>query len=248
MRGNAIAWIALFVALSGTTYAATALPKNSVGTKQLRRYAVTGPKVKKNSLTGANIDESRLGEVPKAIISQDAVTLAGNAPSAFLGAGATATNADKLDGIDSSVFGNKIVVAGSNFEPRNSGSVEKTYNSTGSIYCTGSPVDFQYRVQLPQGASIQGIDYRYLDNDAGTNSSAALYVFNSLDGTGSASDEIATASTTGASLANRTASAEPGTPHIVDNNKYSYELLWSPFACAANMQIRGVAVRYTLPG
>ena len=36
LRGNTIALLALFIALGGTTYAATSLPKNSVGTKQLR--------------------------------------------------------------------------------------------------------------------------------------------------------------------------------------------------------------------
>src|SRR3954447_18428351 len=90
IRGNAIAWLALFVALSGTTYAATSLPKNSVGNKQLKKNSVTGSKVKKNSLTGTNINESKLGEVPKALVARDASTLAGSQPSAFLGAGATA--------------------------------------------------------------------------------------------------------------------------------------------------------------
>lgn len=33
--------LALFVALGGTTYAAATLPKNSVGTKQLKKNAVT---------------------------------------------------------------------------------------------------------------------------------------------------------------------------------------------------------------
>jgi hypothetical protein len=41
-----ISLIALFVALGGTTYAATSLPKNSVGTKQLKKNAVTGVKIK----------------------------------------------------------------------------------------------------------------------------------------------------------------------------------------------------------
>jgi hypothetical protein len=42
---TAIAVLALFVALGGTTYAATSLPANSVGPKQLKRAAVTPPKV-----------------------------------------------------------------------------------------------------------------------------------------------------------------------------------------------------------
>jgi hypothetical protein len=50
LRSNAIAYVALFIALGGTAYAAKALPKNSVGTKQLKSNAVTGPKVKNGSL------------------------------------------------------------------------------------------------------------------------------------------------------------------------------------------------------
>jgi hypothetical protein len=72
LRRNTIALLALFIALGGTTYAATALPKNSVGTKQLRKNAVTSAKVKNNALTGADILESSLGKVPSAA-SADAV-------------------------------------------------------------------------------------------------------------------------------------------------------------------------------
>lgn len=66
IRGNLVGYLALFVALGGTAVAATALPANSVGTKQLKAAAVTGPKVAKNTLTGANINESTLGMVPNA--------------------------------------------------------------------------------------------------------------------------------------------------------------------------------------
>jgi hypothetical protein len=76
LRRNTIALLALFIALGGTTYAATALPKNSVGPKQLRKNAVTnkkiaknavtGAKVKNDSLTGGDILESSLGRVPSA--------------------------------------------------------------------------------------------------------------------------------------------------------------------------------------
>lgn len=40
-----IALLSLFVALGGTVYAATTLPKNSVGTKQIKNKAVTRPKL-----------------------------------------------------------------------------------------------------------------------------------------------------------------------------------------------------------
>jgi hypothetical protein len=74
---NVMATVALFVALGGAGYAALKLPKNSVGTKQLKRSAVTGDKlangavtalkVKGRSLTGAQINASTLGTVPSAL-------------------------------------------------------------------------------------------------------------------------------------------------------------------------------------
>jgi hypothetical protein len=50
LRSPVVSWLALFVALGGTGYAAARLPANSVGTKQLRKGAVTGVKVKTGSL------------------------------------------------------------------------------------------------------------------------------------------------------------------------------------------------------
>ena len=50
LRRNAIALLALAVALGGTSYAAITLPRNSVGTKQLKRNAVTTVKVKDRTL------------------------------------------------------------------------------------------------------------------------------------------------------------------------------------------------------
>jgi hypothetical protein len=61
-----VACIALAVALGGTSYAAIRLPAGSVGTKQLKRGAITGIKVRGNTLTGNQINEARLGKVPTA--------------------------------------------------------------------------------------------------------------------------------------------------------------------------------------
>ena len=41
LRSNAIAYLALFVALGGTSYAATSLPAGSVGTRQLKNHSIT---------------------------------------------------------------------------------------------------------------------------------------------------------------------------------------------------------------
>jgi hypothetical protein len=80
---NMIALVALFVALGGTAYAATALPAGSVGTKQLKNAAVAsskikpsavnGAKVADNSITGADVLESSLGQVPSAADATHAV-------------------------------------------------------------------------------------------------------------------------------------------------------------------------------
>lgn len=79
---NVTAFLALFVALSATSYAAFKLPANSVGTKQLKKGAVTsaklaarsvdGSKVVPNSLTGADINVATLGKVPSAATADTA--------------------------------------------------------------------------------------------------------------------------------------------------------------------------------
>lgn len=90
-----ISVIALVVATAGTGYAAFKLPKNSVGTKQLKSNSVTGAKVKDDSLTGADIKASTLGTVPKAT-SADSASSASSASNA--------SNADKLGGLAASSF------------------------------------------------------------------------------------------------------------------------------------------------
>jgi hypothetical protein len=72
-----ISLIALFVALGGTSYAATALARNSVGTKQLKNNAVTGSKIKNGAVTAAKINPAGL-TVPSAT---DASSIGGLAAS-----------------------------------------------------------------------------------------------------------------------------------------------------------------------
>jgi endosialidase-like protein len=89
IRSKGVVLVAALLVLCGTTYAAAAVPKNSVGTKQLKKGAVTAKKVKKNSLTGTQINESTLGTVPSAV------------------------NADTLDGLHANTF----ALAGSSAAP-----------------------------------------------------------------------------------------------------------------------------------
>lgn len=233
IRQNAIAFLALFIALSGTAFAATKLPKNSVGTKQIKKSAVTGVKVKKNTLSGRQINESKLGRVPSA--------------TSALSAG-TAANADKLDGIDSSVLGSALTVPGSVFAPRDgsSGTV-KQYSGSGAINAVGGTGDFHYAVSLPQGARVTSLDYRYVDDEALVSSGLELVAFNSIGANGSESDTIVSASSAGDNSSRRNSTGVPTGPAVIDNTKWSYVLVWSPFQAGITMQLVGARINYTLP-
>jgi hypothetical protein len=141
LRRNTIALFALFLALSGTTYAAAnALAPNSVGTKQLKKNAVTpakisksavtnpkiaknavmGAKVKDNSLSGADVLESSLGKVPSATAADTATTVGGSTVKSFVtsvvsgGAAATVLNLNGLIITLTCAAGNVDFVANNN--------------------------------------------------------------------------------------------------------------------------------------
>jgi hypothetical protein len=286
LRGNLVAYLALFVALSGTAYAAKALPNNSVGTKQLKKRAVTGAKVKNNTITGRQVRESTLAQVPSAaragaadtatnatnaLNAQNAAnagTLAGQPPSAFLpaggkaadsalldgqprssflAAGAKAADSEKWDGIDSAVLGNRVTVLGSGFHPREDDATDRIYVSTGSISCGGTNETFHAPVHLPQGATVVGIDYGFIDNAAAGASSLDLTAFDALGDAPLLSDTIVTATSTGDDSNRRKVSATAPDVHVVDNAKWAYALTWSPSACSTEHQLAGGSVRYTLP-
>ena len=50
VRRHHVALLALFVALGGTSYAAVKLPRNSVGTVQIKNKAVTRTKIARKTL------------------------------------------------------------------------------------------------------------------------------------------------------------------------------------------------------
>jgi hypothetical protein len=70
---------------------------------------VPGKKLKKDTLTGAEIKEAALGKVPSAL---NADTLGGKDSAAFLGINATAANADRLGGAGSAAFLGSHATAG----------------------------------------------------------------------------------------------------------------------------------------
>jgi hypothetical protein len=85
--------IALVVALGGTSYAAFTLPKNSVGTKQLKNGAVTDRKIKNGAVTKTKLNLAGV-VAPSAIHANhanradDADMLGGRPGTAYLGSNA----------------------------------------------------------------------------------------------------------------------------------------------------------------
>lgn len=57
-----VSCVALAVALGGTGYAITALPKNSVGAKQIKKDAVTGAKIKDGSVEARDLQPGVLAQ------------------------------------------------------------------------------------------------------------------------------------------------------------------------------------------
>lgn len=60
LKSNAVAYVALFIALGGTGYAATTLPAGSVGTKQLRNGSVTASKLAKGAVSSTNLNSKTI--------------------------------------------------------------------------------------------------------------------------------------------------------------------------------------------
>ena len=81
LSGNLIAYVALFLAMSGGAYAATIAPKNSVVTKSIKNGAVTKKKIRDGAVTTSKL-------------SSDAI-----APTAL-----NANNADRLGGVDAASY------------------------------------------------------------------------------------------------------------------------------------------------
>ncbi len=104
---NVVATLALFMTLSGSAFAVTSLPNDSVGNQQLkdgavssaklRNGAVTATKVAKHTLTGAEIKSSTLGTVPKATVASAPAPLAsGKTEVGDWSVAGVATAADQL--------------------------------------------------------------------------------------------------------------------------------------------------------
>jgi len=100
---NAIATVALFVALGGVAVAATQLPRNSVGARQLKRGAVTSAKLAKKSVINGKLGPNSVGP---GNIGNGAVT------TAKLAQGAVIASTIKNSVVTTNKLNNEAVVTG----------------------------------------------------------------------------------------------------------------------------------------
>jgi len=84
-HATVVAYLALFVALGGTVYAAA-----TINGRQIKKNSIPGNRLRRKSVTGTQVNSSTLGLVPNAAHANDADQLGGSPASAFLkGPGAT---------------------------------------------------------------------------------------------------------------------------------------------------------------
>lgn len=250
-----VACIALAVALSGVSYAASHLARNSVGTVHLKDGAVTaakiranavnGSKVANNSLTGADINEGTLQGV-------DAATVGGIEPDDLLVKTPDHTDAFVAAG------GSWVDADGADRTPVNATLANSTQVCTRTgASVSGASAAYQ-DVHLPQGALITGIVAEYIDDAGTTNSNGSVGLvrqplFSEQQGS---QLEVFTAGliNTGSGLAAGlpgigTDSSPAGNNFAnatVDNTRYAYSLQANP-GTNTGVAFCNVKVTYELP-
>jgi len=247
-----VACIALAVTLSGVSYAATTLAKNSVGTAQIKANAVIGSKIANGAVSGADVAEGTLDG--SAINGVNAAKLGGHAASDFELASSGGSDA--------------YVVSGTAWTDRDGltrGHVfaQNTANPTGtkSQWCTtpGASVAGQAAVyqdiHLPQGAQITEMVVDYRDDPGSGNSNGnvtltRMPLFGS-DANGTFNDIFnVTIGNLGTGDAGSGFDDTPGEGFpwlgIVDNTRFSYALMGFP-GTLTGVGFCSVQIKYDLP-
>ena len=87
LKQNVVAYLALFVALGGTSYAAIRLPTGSVGNRQIRNHSITPIKFDRNTIGGYVRMWARVSADGKVLASRPRATVVNWFPagSQFLG-------------------------------------------------------------------------------------------------------------------------------------------------------------------
>jgi len=181
---NVIGTVALFVALSGTAYAALRVPPNSVGSRQLKAKSVTGGKiadgavtagkVEAGSLTGADINMAALGTVPSA----------SNATNA--------ANANTVGGHGASCPEHTTLIHGLCFDSASNPPVNSVKGAADNCATKGgylpTPMElYSARGVLNLGTGV-GTDHQFTDEYYG-NTIGSVYKTVVVDGTGAITEQ-----------------------------------------------------------
>jgi hypothetical protein len=152
---NVIATIALFVALGGAAVAA-GVPKNSVGTKQLKRGAVTAAKLKRGAVTSGKIAPQAVtagklganavlpGNLGNGVISTEKLG-DGSVIAAKIRNGSVTTNKLNNEAVTTAKLGDSAVTNG------------KLADGSVSVSKLGKGVIGQLQGQLESGETLRGV-------------------------------------------------------------------------------------------
>jgi asparagine N-glycosylation enzyme membrane subunit Stt3 len=161
-----VAFVALLVALGGTAFAAFTLPKNSVGTQQLKNNAVTTKKIKNGAVTKAKINTSGL-MVPNAghANSADSATNAAHANSADSAINAAhASNSDNAVNASNAANATQLGgVAASSYQQRTlpSGQTETGIFSWWGYATASTYIADKIEFNPPLAADLDSSHYQY---------------------------------------------------------------------------------------
>ena len=153
---NVTSTLALIVALGGTSYAATMLPADSVGTSQLKASAVTSGKVKDGALLRKDF---KAGQLPKGATGAKGASGASGATGA---AGVAGAKGDKGDAGSAVAFG-KVASDGTIDLTKSKNIVQANVTRpSAGVYCfsgvTFTPLNVVANVLISNGGAVPGPD------------------------------------------------------------------------------------------
>ena len=109
-----VALLALFVAMGGTGYAVSKLPKRSVGPAQLRKNAVRAQHIKARSITAAKLAKSTLASLRSPVAAPpvaSGVAMTATSPSTSTASGDRVAYADKAGLADRALLADRATAA-----------------------------------------------------------------------------------------------------------------------------------------
>jgi hypothetical protein len=135
---------------------------------------------------------------------------------------------------------------GMNFRPistfKNGVRTDWTYNDNGSIFVTGTPTMFRARLQLPDGAVIEKVEFNYfLGGAPGMDFSMIAF-----DGANGYDPDIPSAHVENPDPAAIQTASLAGLPKRVNNSAWYYVLSWAPHAADPDHMLWGARVAYRM--